>query len=77
MTLTLKDYLLAILLVALVVTAVLWGIQKNRADSLAAERALSQSLRRQDSVIKEYFPARLNGKNSDELTGMGINLWKE
>jgi hypothetical protein len=77
MTLTLKDYLFSIVLITLLVMVVLWGIQKHRADSLAAERDLGHSLQKQERVRREYIPMKLKEKGSDELAEMGINLWEE
>jgi len=73
----LKDYLLIIVLVALLVVVVLWGIQKRRADSLTAERDLNRCLQKRDKVEREYIPMKLEEKRSNELTGIGVNLWGE
>jgi cell division protein FtsL len=73
----LKDYLLIIVLVALLVVVVLWGIQKRRADSLTAERDSDLCQQKRDKVEREYIPMKLEEKRSNELTGIGVNLWGE
>lgn len=77
MTLTYKEYLFIVILIALSVMVALWGIQKRRADTLTEERALNQGLQSQERVTREYIPMKLQEKGSDELTTIGINLWGE
>jgi hypothetical protein len=56
---------------------VLWGIQKRRADSLTAERDSDLCQQKRDKVEREYIPMKLEEKRSNELTGIGVNLWGE
>ncbi len=77
MTLTYKEYLFIAILVAFLVMMVFWGVQKHRADSLMAERALNRSIQTQERVKREYIPMKLEEKRSDELTRIGVNLWGE
>lgn len=77
MTLNLKDYLFLGVLIGLLVMVVLWGIQKHRADLLDAQKEVSRSLQTQERVEKEYIPAKLKEKNSNELSRLGGNLWRE
>ncbi len=77
MTLTFKDYLFILVLLTLFVMVILWGIQKRRADSLAANQDQIRSLQRQEKVLREYIPMKLDEKGSDELTEMGAKLWGE
>jgi len=75
MKLTYKEYLSIVVIIALLLMVMFWGIQKRRADSLKAERALSQGLQTQEGIEREYIPRKLNEKRSNDLTRMGTNLW--
>jgi hypothetical protein len=77
MKFTYKEYLFIAIIVALLVMVVLWSIQKRRADSLTAERALNQGFQTQERIEREYIPMKMKEKSSDELTRMGANLWGE
>jgi hypothetical protein len=77
MKLTYKEYLFIAILAAFLVMVVLWSCQKHRADSLANEQTLNQNLQKQEKVIRTYIPMKLEEKNSDELTIIGVNLWGE
>jgi|WetSurMetagenome_2_1015567.scaffolds.fasta_scaffold1892216_1 hypothetical protein len=77
MILTKKRISLIVILIVLSVLMVIWGIQKYREDTVTEERALTQGFQIQERVEKEYIPAKLKQKGSDELTKIGINLWGE
>jgi hypothetical protein len=77
MTLALRDYLFIFVLLTLCVMVILWGVQKRRADSLEAYQDQSKSLQKQEKVLREYIPMRLDEKCSDELTEIGAKLWGE
>jgi hypothetical protein len=77
MTLNLKDYLFFGVLVALLVMVVLWGIQKRRADLLETQKDVARGFQTQERVEKEYIPAELKKKDSNELSRIGGNLWRE
>jgi len=77
MKLTYKEYLFIAVIIAFLLMVMFWGIQKRRADSLKAERALSRGFQTQEGIEREYIPGKLNEKPSNDLTRMGTNLWGE
>ncbi len=77
MILTKKRILFITIIIIFWALIMLWGIQRYREDTLTQKQVSTRSLQAQEQVTREYIPARLKEKGSEELTRIGVNLWGE
>jgi hypothetical protein len=77
MIMTRKRALFVTIIVTLWVLIILWGTQRFRKDTLSEKQVSTRNLQTQEQVTREYVPAKLKERGSDELTRIGVNLWGE